>query len=147
MYLQTFLLFCGTVFAWSNVIRQMSAFLDKYGTLLHFKDCAIPNPLLTACLYGSIAFLVALGWSLKNLQNPENERSQKYLRNFLLFCVLFAGTMVFLEAADFYKWFKVGSQSVPISCTPGLKPTKTPCFTGMIFFILSYLNSIFVYKK
>ncbi len=135
---QSFILLCGTVFAWTNAVVQIQNFYGLYGTFLKFKDCVVPNPLTTACLYGSVAFLVAFIWSIRMLQNPSG-RGQRYLRNFLIFCVLFAGSVVTLEFGEFYGFV---STTVPsVGCTPGVAPTLTPCFYGMLFFIGALLVS------
>lgn len=133
---QTLVLLGGTVFAWTNALAQIREFYELYGTLFRFTDCVIPNPFTTACLYGSIAFLVAFIWSVRVLQTQTGER---YLRNFLIFCVLFAGSVVSLEFAQFYG---VVPTSVPsVGCTPGIAPTLTPCFYGFLIFFLAFLIS------
>lgn len=143
LILQSVLLVGGTVFAWSKLIPQFSEFIAIYGTAFRFRDCAIPNPLTTACFYGSVAFVVALIWSLKLLRKPDYT-SERYLRNFLLFGVCFAASVVSYEFADYYKLF---SSEVTISCSPGVLPFKTPCFTGMLFFIASFITAVFATRR
>jgi hypothetical protein len=138
-YFQSFVLFSGTLFAWSQLIPQITNFYSTYGTVLKFRDCAIPNPFITACFFGSLAFVVALVWSLSLLKNPTLSR-QRIFRNFLLFCVAFAGSVLLYEFADFYKLIPAGG--IPISCSPGIAPWKTPCFFGLLFFLSAYIASI-----
>src|SRR4030067_2522837 len=97
---QTLILLGGTIFAWSKLIPRLIEFQTIYGTLFHFKDCAIPNPLITACFYGSLAFLAVLIWSARLAWNF-NETSAPYLRYFLFFSVIFAGSGVSYAVIDF----------------------------------------------
>ena len=137
---QTLLLFGGAIFAWSKLLPQFGDFQSRYGTLLHFNDLSIPNPFLTACLYGSLAFLVALYWSCRVYQDPHLVSARR-LRNFLLFCVIFAASVVAYEAALFYGLLAPGA--VPVTCTPGVHPLYTPCFYGLLFFTAAFITSVF----
>lgn len=142
LLLSSALLFFGTVFAWSKLFPQFATFYREYGTLLRFANCTIPNPLTTACLYGSLAFLVALFWSVRVYLDPY-PRSIRLLRNFLIFCALFAGTVVLSEMAEFYHWI---ATPISVTCSPGVAPVNTPCFTGMLFFIAAALGSFFAVR-
>jgi len=142
--IQSFALLCGTIFAWSKLIPQFNHFQSLYGTLFRFSDCTVPNPLLTACFYGSMAFLGALFWSLSVYKNP-GLVSERRLRNFLLFCVIFAASVVLYEAAQYYKIF--ATNAVSVSCSPGVSPLRTPCFFGMLFFIAAFITSIFATRR
>jgi len=144
LWVQSLILIGGTVFAWTKLLTQFDTFYSTYGTLFRFRDCVIPNPLATACFYGSLAFVVALVWSVVVLKIPTEIRARR-LRNFLLFCVLFAGSVVSYEVADFYKLLPNGG--IPISCTPGANPLVTPCFYGMLFFIASFVTAIFATRR
>ncbi len=139
---QSLVLLGGAMFAWSKLVPQITHFQATYGTLLRFSDITIPNPLLTACLYGSTAFLVALVWSLSVFQKP-SLASERWLRNFLLFGVIFAGSVVFSEFAAYYKWF---TTAVSVTCSPGVAPLETPCFYGLVFFSLAFVVSIFAIR-
>ena len=143
LLVQALLIAGGTVFAWSKLIPQFQVFYAEYGTLFKFEGCVIPNPIATPCFWGSVAFVVALLWSLSLLINEFSARSQWWLRNLLAFGVIFAATVVTFE---FLQYYKVIGGPV-ISCSPGVFPLKTPCFTGLIFFLLSFVTSIFVVKQ
>ncbi len=133
---QALLLFGGTVFAWSALFGQFgnSPFFGGTG----------PNPLLTACFYGSVAFLVALFWSVRAYQRPALA-GERRLRNFLLFCVAFAASVVAYEAVAFYKLFGVGTNA--FICTPGVAPLQTPCFVGFLFFIGAFIVSVCAVRR
>ncbi|MFA5131935.1 MAG: hypothetical protein WC444_01255 [Candidatus Paceibacterota bacterium] len=141
---QTIVLLLGTLFAWSKLLEQISTFQLRYGTLFRFRDCTLPNPFTTPCLYGSIAFLVALAWSYYLFLKP-NEKQERLLRNFLIFCVAFAGTVFAYELIDYYKVFDTGG--IIKSCSPGTVPFKTPCFYGLIFFTLACSVSFVITKN
>lgn len=144
--LQTLILAGGVVFSWSRVVIQLQTFYARYGTFFKFNDCAIPNPLVTACFYGAVAFVVALVWSGLILQSEvfvlKNER---YLRNFLLFGVCFAATVLTYEFLAFYKIIKTSGKI--ISCTPGVFPLYTPCFVGFLFFVGAFLVAGYIVKS
>lgn len=130
LFLQSLLLFGGTVFAWSALLAQFgdSPFFGGTGA----------NPLLTACFYGSVAFLVALFWSVRAYQN-QSSASERRLRGFLLFCVAFAASVVAYEAVVFYKLLGIGTNA--FICTPGVHPLQTPCFIGLLFFTGAFIVS------
>ena len=144
LVVQSVILLFGTLFAWSKLIPQFANFNAIYGTLFRFRDCTVPNPFVTACFFGSVAFIVALFWSSRILQEPTHT-GERRLRNFLLFCVIFAGSVLLYEFADFYRW--IPQSGIPISCSPGVVPWKTPCFFGLLFFLLAYVTSILTTKR
>lgn len=144
LIIQSLVILGGAVFAWSKLIPQLRNFLELYGTLFRFTGCAVPNPLLTACFWGSAAFLVALFWSISVYQRP-TYTSQRWLRNFLFFGVVFAASVVSYEALTFYKF--ISASTVAVTCTPGVAPTQTPCFTGMLFFIAAFTFSVSVTRR
>jgi hypothetical protein len=141
---QSLILVGGTVFAWSKLLGQFDNFKMVYGTVFRFKDCVISNPFLTPCFWGSMAFIFATVWAFSNWLKPGYTR-QRYLRNFLLFCVFFAGSVVAYEFIEYYKL--LGANTVSISCAPGVFPLLTPCFTGLLFFLCAYSWSVGVTRK
>src|SRR3989338_755876 len=139
-YLQSIILAGGVFFSWFALSNQFAIFWHEYGTFFRFSDCVIPNPLITPCFYGSLAFLGAFVWSLL-LIGKHNEASQKWLRNFLLFGVFFALFVLGYETLQYYKML---SLSVPqVSCAPGVPPFQTPCFIGLLFFVAGVFASFF----
>ena len=144
LLIQGLLLVGGTVFAWSRLIPKFQDFYATYGTLFRFRDCTLPNPMATACFYGSLAFIFALIWAFMVIQKPTLV-SQRRLRNFLLFCVVFAGSVVTYEILDYYKL--IPATGVIVSCTPGLNPLLTPCFYGLLFFSAAFITSVFATRQ
>jgi len=129
LLVQTLVLFGGAIFAWSKLLPQ-------------FGD--LPRALATACFYGSTAFLAALYWSCCVYQRPALA-SERRLRNFLLFCVVFAASVVAYEAIVYYKLFGIGT--TVFICTPGVSPLQTPCFYGLLFFIAAFALSVGVTRR
>jgi hypothetical protein len=133
-YLRTFILGAGVVSSWSALIAQFRNFLGAYGTLMHASTTTFSNPLLTPCLYGSLAFLVALVWSTA-LHIYPNQASEKWLGRLLLFGIVFAVVVVSYDCADYFGLIRFGALFV---CTPGVNPLYTACFRGLLFFIAAY---------
>lgn len=138
LLLQTLILAGGVVFAWSRVVLQFQAFYARYGTIFKFKDCTYPNPFATACYYGALALLFSFIWSMSlYLRKEPKEVCFKRLRNFLLFGVFFAASVLTYEFLLYYKVIKV--TGAIISCSPGVYPLRTPCFIGMLFFLAAFI--------
>jgi hypothetical protein len=144
LLLQSLILVGGTVFAWSKLLGQFDNFKFVYGTIFRFQDCVIQNPFLTPCFWGSLAFIIATVVSFFIWIKPVYTR-ERYLRNFLLFCVFFAGSVVVYEFVEYYKLF--GANTVSVSCTPGVFPLFSPCFTGLLFFLCAYSWSVGVTRR
>lgn len=133
-YLRTFVLGLGVISSWSALAVQFQTFLGEYGTLLHGSTSLAANPLLTPCLYGSLAFLVALFWSAMLIVHPSG-RSEVWLQRLLIFGIVFAAVVTTYDCAEYLGIFRVG---VPIVCSPGQNPLYGACFRGLIFFALAY---------
>jgi hypothetical protein len=132
----------GVVSAWSALVVQFRTFLAAYGTLFHVSTTVASNPLLTPCLYGSLAFLGAFAWAIYLYVYP-NERSDVWLNRLLLFGVVFAAVVVLYDCADYFHLFRFG---VPLVCTPGVNPLYTPCFRGLIFFAAAFATGFWIRK-
>ncbi len=142
--LQTIILAGGTLYTWSKLVVQIDNFLMSYGSLLRFQNCIIPNPLVTACFYGSIAMLVAFVWSAR-ITYRYNEQSQKWLRYLLYFGTVFATAVLGFEFLQFYDRLSVEINA--IGCTPGVHPLRTPCFIGLLFFLTASINATVLHYK
>jgi len=127
----------GVLFSWSQVFAQYLDFLGVYPSIFFFGQTIVPNPLLTPCLYGSVALLVSFVWAL-TLWISFHERSMRLLSYLLLFGVCFALLVLGYEALEYYHLVQF---SVSISCSPGVHPLMTPCAGGFLFFLASWLLS------
>ncbi len=141
--LQAVILLGGVIFSWRALFVQFNAFYALYGDLTRIKDCVIPNPITTPCFYGSVAFIVALAWAVVLLR-VRSEKSLRYLRNFLIFGVCFALTVLAYEAVQYYYPSFSGPK---ISCNPGAHPLKTPCFSGLLFFVMAAVTAVLADRK
>jgi hypothetical protein len=130
----------GTLFSWYNTALLFKAFYVYYPSVFMMGYTLVPNPLLTSCFYGAVAFACALVWSLVLALTP-HEQSSVWLRRFLVFGVCFASVVLVYEALEYYE---IISLSRSVSCSPGVHPFKTPCFGGLVFFIGSYLVARYV---
>ncbi|OGH65420.1 MAG: hypothetical protein A3J66_02260 [Candidatus Magasanikbacteria bacterium RIFCSPHIGHO2_02_FULL_47_14] len=144
LYLQTLILVGGIAFSWATLVNQFITFYNTYGTLFRVKDCTIPNPVTTACFYGALAFVFAFFWSFLLLLRT-TLKSQKYLRNFLLFGVVFALSVLTYEFLVYYRVIVPPVQG--IGCSPGVFPLKTPCLRGALFFIASFITAFFATRE
>jgi hypothetical protein len=146
-YLQTIILFSGTIFAWYTVYNDFARFLGIYKTIFHFENCIVPNPLTTPCFYGAIGFLVAFVWSVKILKMKETkaEKWQKYLFIFLITGTIFGWSNFLFELYKFYST-NTGPKT---SCSgiPTDNPFYTPCFYGSVLYLLSLISSFFTNKS
>jgi hypothetical protein len=141
-YIRALILAAGVGSSWSALIVQFTDFYRAYGTLWHMSTGIATNPLLTPCLYGSLAFLAAFVWSCVLLFRP-NPRADIWLNRLLLFGVAFAAVVVAYDCADYLHLFIVG---IPIVCTPNVNPLLTPCFRGLIFFAAAYAAGLWVIR-
>jgi hypothetical protein len=142
---QTILIAGGTVYSWSRVVIQFQTFYQKYGTIFRIKDCTYPNPVVTACFYGAVAFAAALIWSINIYIKKEFDlKLERYLRNFLLFGVFFAASVLAFEFLLYYKIYRPAGPI--IACSPGVFPLKTPCFYGMLTFLAAFLLSYYIIR-
>jgi len=141
LFVQSNMLFAGTVFAWTTIVVDFVRFYNTEGTLLKIVDCVYPNPVTTACFYGAIAFLVAFIWSLRLIKQDVKKLKvqQKLLVWFLVAGTVFAFYNFGGQLIEFY-----GSSGEKTSCSgvPTDNPFLTACFYGSLLFFLSLLSSI-----
>ena len=144
---QVWVLVAGSLFAWYTVYVDFARFYGIEGTLLKIKDCAVPNPVVTPCFYGAIAFILALAWSIKIYKSAADQQiiCEKKLRWLLVASVLFAwGNFVYI----FTKFYQAGfNPTAGCSGVVTTSPFLTPCFFGMLFFILALIIAIIIIVK
>lgn len=144
--LQIFLLLCGTIFAWFNVIKNFIHFYNLEGTIFKIHDCIIPNPVTEACFYGAIGFLIALIWSIYAYKTAvQPYKKQQYLWWFLSAGTIFAWFNVAREFVAFYS--APSGTALGCSANPITNPFSTPCFTGASIFLLSAILAGVIYSR
>ena len=126
----TVVLTLGSTYAWYANITKIVAFYDVYGTFARFQNTTLPNPLITPCFYGGIAFLIALWLSLRN---------SKYLHLLLMASTLFAWGNWSWGIVQ-YSILK-SSDTIFCSGTSASNPFLTPCFIGASFFTSALIIS------
>ena len=81
--------FLGVCVSWYATITNFIAFYNIEGTIFKIKDCVLPNPIVTPCFWGAVAFIVTLYFSYKLLKK-HNPKHEKYLHKRLFLRLLFA---------------------------------------------------------
>jgi hypothetical protein len=139
--LQSVLLSAGTVVAWNAVYVDFSLFYQTYGTIFKITHCTTPNPIITPCFYGAIAFLVALVWSLRmvNKMGVDLFQNQKRLVYLLIASTLFGWANF---AHMLYGYYTATPSAFSCVVAPGTNPLHTPCFFGSVFFLASLITAV-----
>ena len=131
--LLTIILAGGSIFAWYTVFNDFSRFQRIYGTIFRIENCSVPNPVMTACFYGAIAFVIALIFSVKKMEKP-------------LYFLIIGGTIFAWSnfAYEVYKFY--ASTGVKTSCAGIITDNvfTTPCFYGAVIYLLALITSFFI---
>jgi len=137
----------GTMFAWFTVYTDFVRFYAFYGDLTRINNCVIPNPVTTACFYGSFAFLGAFIWSLiiNKVSKVKKIFNQKRLHFLLIGSTIFAFTNLSLSVYNFY--FNKASEKISCSGVQADSIFVTPCFIGSMFFLGSLIISWIIKRK
>jgi hypothetical protein len=118
----------GMCVAWYALGNQFAAYYNAAYTF------APPiHPVLTPCFYGSCAFVIVFVWALLIVFRAQ--QMSIWLVRLLAFCTVFAGAVVLYESLMY-------AHIIPtfvVNCSPGVHPLRTPCFTGLLFFAVSYV--------
>ncbi len=139
----------GTIFAYYTVYQDFRRFYFYEGTIFKLKNCTIPNPVTTACFYGSFAFLMGLIISLIILKNFRVKKSIIKLQKYLLFLTEFAFVFAWTNfSLIFYKYLKTSSGTfIGCSGVKALSPFLTPCFYGSVIFTISLFLVFYIKKR
>ena len=127
--LLTIILAGGSIFSWYTVFNDFSRFQRIYGTIFRIENCSVPNPVMTACFYGAIAFVIALIFSVKKMEKP-------------LYLLLIGGTI--------FAWSNFGYEVYKFYIATGVKTScagvitnnvfSTPCFYGASIYLLALVT-------
>ncbi len=145
LWVQTIILLAGTLFSCATVFNDFRVFFNYYHTLLRIANCTIPNPVTTACFYGSFAFLIAYIWSylIINRKINKQRKSQRHLIYFLIGCTIFAWSNLSLLLYRFY----IVVSRLGCSGATTTNPFMTPCFAGSVLFLGALVVGIVAYRK
>jgi ABC-type transport system involved in cytochrome c biogenesis permease subunit len=151
LYLQSTALIAGTYIGWSTIFKEINKYCeitgDGYSSLLTFSGTITKNPLLTPCFWGSIAFVIALVWSLMIVLEKDKVRAR--LSEKRLLWLLGGGTIFALgnNAPILYRYFFTPNEK-GLSCggTYIDNPFTTACFLGFCAFFAAFILGIVWYK-
>ena len=151
--LQTITLAVGSFIGWREVIAEVNYYCDAnafgIGGLTSFSGTLTTNPILTPCFWGSIAFVIALVWSLMILFNKSVKWQKVQMRNIfwlLLGATIFAWTNT---SYTFYKYY-ADNPGIPYFGCPAERidnPFTTACFMGATAFLVALIINIFYKRK
>jgi hypothetical protein len=141
------LLIVGSGIAWGTVILAFKRFYEYEGTLFKIQDCVFPNPVMTPCFYGAVAFLVALIWAIKlyrKLASGEELVSYRGLMRLLFAATIFGAVNV---AYEIYL-FSVSPKGIT-GCGASIitSPWQSSCTYGSIVFLLSLIVTVMIMKR
>lgn len=140
-YTQIFFLISGVIFSTFTTVQSIIQHYNLEGSFLKFRDCTYPNPLITPCFYGMIAFWVALIWAIKIFRENKEYKGIMY---FLIAGTIFAWGNFSYEV---FQYIQAGSKEI-ITCSGHVSnPLESSCFYGSILFTLSLLFTIILNKK
>lgn len=140
--LQALILIAGNYVGWSTIFREVNDYCDQLGrgywALLDFGGTVVANPLLSPCFWGSIVFVIALGWTIRLLLQKDAGRRYRSLSH--LWWLLLGGTAFALlnNIPVMYQFYTKPAGSV-VSCSAGVvtNPFLTSCFLGFAAFLLA----------
>jgi len=144
---QVIVILAGTIFAWYTVIGDFIRYYNIETSIFKFNDCLAPNPLMTACFYGALAFLTAFIWSIAILRMPQEKQKMHQKR---LIILLVAGTIFAWSNFTFELVKFLNAKSQPITgCSGNLvaNPFNTVCFYGALFFSAGLIASLVTLKE
>ena len=127
-YILAGILGSGMVCAWYALGEQFIAYNNAQTSFV-----PLVHPMLTPCFYGSCAFVAAFVWSLLLVAYPN--APYRWFVRFLALCTLFAFAVVVYESLMYMHIIP----TLIVNCSPGVHPLHTPCFSGMLFFAVSYV--------
>jgi len=137
----------GNYVGWSTIFGEVQSFCDQEGkgisSLLIIEGTYSTNPLLSPCFWGSIAFLIALVWSISIALNKNSKQIKSSARQ--LRWLLIGGT-IFAFANNvpiFYRFF-TSPIGEAVSCSGNLvrNPLLTSCFLGFSAFLVATISAL-----
>jgi len=144
---QIIVILAGTIFAWYTVIGDFVRYYNIETSIFKFNDCLAPNPLMTTCFYGALAFLAALIWSIAILKMPQEKQKMRQKR---LIVLLVAGTIFAWSNFTFELVKFLNAENQPITGCSGnfvANPFTTVCFYGALFFSAGLIASLVALKE
>ena len=118
------------------------------GHVLEISGCAVANPVITPCFYGSLAFLATFAWAFTILRSAP-EAVLKRQRGLQL--LLGAGTIFAWGnfSYEVYRFLQPQPAASAFSCPAGelpVNPLMTPCFYGALIFLTALVVSVLIIR-
>jgi hypothetical protein len=137
----------GALVAWSTTILALTRFYGSEGTLLRLDNIGIPNPVITPCFWGAVAFLIAVPWAgslYSRLGRANPVGGYRMLGWFLVACVLFGWSVVGYES---WRLSQSATGSI-IGCTaaPMTSIFQSPCLYGSSMYLASLVAAYIVVR-
>lgn len=136
-------MFAGVAVSWITTINSFVNFYRIEGTLFKIKDCAVPNPIVTPCFWGALAFIAGAYWAIK-LNKEADAGKEKGFLYFIIFCILFAWSNFLVEVLKID--YKIGGVISPCPVAYS-SPWVSACFFGSVLFTLSGLTTLLIVKS
>ncbi len=137
----------GSLFAWYTVFNDFGRYFAASGKIFDFSgSCRFPNPLMTPCFYGAIAFLICLGWAINNFYADSfGYKNQKNLNYLIIACNLFAWGNF---SNSLYKFYRPRT-GIFYNCSglPATNPFSAPCFYGASVYLFSLIISLIILQS
>lgn len=150
--IQAVILAAGNYVGWSSIFHEVDVYCAKsgngLGSLVNFSGGISGNPLLSACFWGSIVFVIAFAWTGSLLFEKHVARVRQQIGR--LWWLLLAGTLFALlnNIPIIYKFYTRPAGSFS-SCSAGVvaSPYLTSCFLGFSAFLAAFLVATLVRQK
>jgi len=152
LFAQSLTLLIGSFIGWREVISEINYFCEAnnvgLGGLTSFSGNLTTNPILTPCFWGSIAFVVALIWSIYIFWLSDKT---KKLKNQAKLFILLIGSVIFAwanTAYTFYKFYGNSTGTDHFGCPADRidDPWTTACFMGATAFLIAFWFAL-VYRR
>jgi hypothetical protein len=139
-------LLLGFLVALQSVVDDFTQFYSFEQTIFRVQNTYLPNPIFTPCFWGMWMFLLCLVYSYFFAFRSKTNLLFT-LKNLLLFGTAFGWVNVLYLTYVYVS----SSNAIKISyyCTGGNNPENplySSCFIGTVFFTLSMVISVYLYK-
>lgn len=140
--LQALALAAGNYVGWITIFKEIGVYCGTQDgglwALISFSGDNATNPLLSACFWGSLVFLIALIWTARLFFEKNVQKFKLQMRR--LWWLLLAGSLFALanNIPLFYKFYTQSSGNVgACSADTVTNPYLTSCFLGFAAFLLA----------
>ena len=138
----------GNYVGWSTIFKEVKTYCSQHSgsfwSLTDFSGGITGNPLVSACFWGSIVFLIAFAWTISLLFEKSSVKLGLNIKR--VWWLLLGGTIFALanNIPVIYKFYTQPTGSFS-SCSASAvnNPYLTSCFLGFSAFLVSFIFAIF----